>query len=104
MLQKAKQTPLIAELNACAETAYIHFKADSLQTRFSYYKRDFAKYKSQALDVLSAEGEIAKRLLQLYAGNAAIGFEASNHYFYNERNLVEKILQTQLLIDELKTM
>ena len=35
----------------------------------------------------------AKELLALVREDARIGFEASNHYFYTERNLVEKIVR-----------
>ena len=104
LIAQAEETPLIKELKDYAEAAYIHFKADSLQTQFSYYKRDFSTYKTQALDVLREEEEITKRLLVLSAHNPTIGFEASNHYYYNERNLIEKILQTQLLEEELKVL
>ena len=104
ILDEAEETPLIKELKACAEGAYIHFKADSLQTQFSYYKRNLSAYRLQALGVLSEEGEITKRLLHLSAENPAIGFEASNHYYYNERNLIEKILQTDVLKDELRKL
>ena len=53
ILSTAKETPLVKELKECAEGAYIHFKADGLQTQFAYYKRDFANYKTQALSVLA---------------------------------------------------
>jgi hypothetical protein len=68
-----------------------------LQTKFSYYKRDIDTWKSEAFALLDEEEDIAKRLLSLIGEMPAIGFETSNHYFYNDRNLVEKILQTQLL-------
>ena len=32
---------------------------------------------------------------QLMREDAKIGFEASNHYFYTERNLMEKILRME---------
>jgi hypothetical protein len=92
ILSKARQTPLVAELLAYAETAYIHFKADSLQTQFSYYKRDLTKHKAGALAVLQEEATITQRLLKLYAEYPTIGFEASNHYYYTDRNLIEKLL------------
>ena len=90
--------------NAKASTAYIHFKADLLQTKFSYYKRDLAKYKTEIAELIAQEREITERLLVLAGENPAIGFEASNHYFYNDRTLTEKILETYALEEKLKNV
>jgi hypothetical protein len=94
----------IKELAAYAEAAYIHFKSDLLQTRFSRLKREIGANLSEIEDVLEEEKAITERLLALASQYPTIGFEAANHYFYNDRNLVEKILQTQMLEDELKRM
>ena len=91
------------EVLQCAEVAYIHFKSDLLQTQFSYYKREKEKNKHALAEILDMEKELAERLLIVAAKNPAVGFEASNHYFYNERNLIEKILQTNILKYELLT-
>ena len=60
--------------------------------------------KTELAQILSDEKQITKRLLVLATEFPTIGFEASNHYFYNDRNLVEKILQTEMLEEELKTV
>ena len=91
------------EVLLCAEVAYIHFKSDLLQTQFAYYKRAKEKNKRALVGILQAERELTERLLILAESNPAVGFEASNHYFYNERNLIEKILQTNILEYELLT-
>ncbi len=103
-LNALPQSVLIKEMQECAETAYIHFKADLLQTKFSYYKRDLANCKAEIADLITQEREITQRLLVLAAGNPAIGFEASNHYYYNDRTLTEKILETYALEEELKNV
>lgn len=97
ILSKTGDSRLLRELKICAETAYIHFKADYLQTKFSHHKRDLQTHSEEILSILQEEEEIAARLLVLSAEMPAIGFETSNHYFYTDRNLIEKILQTQLL-------
>lgn len=89
------------ELAEVAEVAYIHFKSDLLQTQFSYYKREKEKNKRVLVEILQAEKELTERLLVLTAKNPAVGYEASNHYYYNERNLMEKILQTDILKEDL---
>lgn len=103
-MEKAGQTSLVKELKAYAETAYIHFKADYLQTRYAYCKRDLQANKAELAQILSDEKQITARLLDLATDYPTIGFEASNHYYYNDRNLVEKILQTEMLDEELKTV
>lgn len=89
----------VKELSDCAEVAYLHFQSDLLQTQFSYHKR--AKNNEALMEILQREKEGAERLLALATRRGAVGFEASNHYFYNERNLIEKILQINLLKQEL---
>ena len=78
-----------------AETAYLHFQADVLQTKFSYFKRDIEKYKSEITELLREEKECIVRLLAILAERPAVGYETSNHYFYNESNLTEKILNIE---------
>ena len=89
-LEKAEETPLLSEMKVCAKTAYCHFKSDYLQTKFSYAKRE-KDVQAQML-MLGEELENAKELLRLLYQDAKVGFEASNHYFYTERNLIEKII------------
>ena len=102
LLSQTNDMPLLKELKICAETAYIHFKSDYLQTKFSHHKRDIEVYKEEILAILSEEEEITKRLISFLPQMPAIGFETSNHYFYNERNLAEKILQTKMLKHDLQ--
>ncbi len=47
--------------------------------------------------LLSVEASNTERLLSLLYQDAKVGYEASNHYFYNERNLLEKLLNIQKL-------
>ena len=91
----------LTELTAYAETAYIHFKADCLQTEFSHLKRNLEANKGRIREILQEEKEITERLLLLASKYPAVGFEASNHYYYNERNLIEKILQTNKLKEKI---
>lgn len=99
MLQTLEKTDAVRDLEIYAQTAYVHFKADLLQTQFSYYKRDRARYTAELATILEEETAITKTLISLSAQNPYVGYEASNHYFYNERNLLEKLLNLQSLID-----
>lgn len=80
------------ELKIYAKGAYCHFKADYLQTEFSYLKRNLALNSEKIKLVIQNEMQNAQNLLSLIYQNACIGFEASNHYYYTDRNLIEKIL------------
>ena len=52
--------------------------------------------------VIAQEKENTENLLSLLYTNACVGFEASNHYFYTDRSLIEKILLTLILWEELE--
>ena len=55
-------------------------------------------------DTAAAEEEFAntKRLITLSAEDPSIGYEASNHYLYNENTLLEKLLSLDRLFTENK--
>jgi hypothetical protein len=54
------------------------------------------------LEVIQAERETAKRLIQLMAKDSRVGYEASNHYFYTQNTLKEKVLNLNALEAELR--
>lgn len=98
MLSSLRGNPLIEELALFARVALLHFRADLVHTRYAYAKRDIAGNRAMLFDLLREEREIAEELLTLSAQSSLIGYETSNHYFYTERNLIEKLIQ----LDELE--
>ena len=94
-LSGAEKSPKTEELLRYARVAYCHFKSDMLQTRFSLCKRSCDK--GGMVLCLREEKENAKMLLSLMRIDPKIGYEASNHYFYTERNLLEKIVRMEKL-------
>ncbi|MDY2880672.1 MAG: hypothetical protein SOT34_07035 [Candidatus Borkfalkiaceae bacterium] len=78
-----------------AKAAYLHFKSDLLQTEFSRCKRDVPGNAAEIRRILKEEEEIVFRLLGIVGKAPAVGFETSNHYFYTERNLAEKIVNVR---------
>lgn len=88
----------VRELARFAQAAYAHFCSDYLQTKFAYYRRNKTENRAELLEVVGKEQDNARRLLGLLYADSRIGFEASNHYFYTDRNLIEKIL----LMDDLR--
>lgn len=94
-LSKIPNSSLIEEMEICAKTAYCHFKSDYLQTKFSLLKR--SENKEEIVELLTAEYENTEVLLSLLYQDAKVGYEASNHYFYNERTLIEKLINIHKL-------
>ena len=96
VLSGLPQTKEVAELVRYAKASYGHFKADLLQTKFAKYKRDGDCEGMKACAVM--EKANAESMLALIREDGRIAYEASNHYFYTERNLVEKILRMNQFI------
>ena len=46
-------------------------------------------------ECVKAEAKNATVLLKELRADAKVGFEASNHYVYTERNLIEKIIRME---------
>ncbi len=90
--------PLIEELTLFARVALLHFRADLIHTRYAHAKRDLEKNRERLLALLNEEREVTAELLALAEQSPLIGYETSNHYFYTERNLIEKLVQ----MDELE--
>ena len=100
MLAKVPEGPLVSEILRYARVAYLHFDTDRLQTRFALYKQ--TQDAEGMLSCVLSERENASMLLELMRSDAKIGYEASNHYFYTERNLLEKILRMDVFAKELQ--
>lgn len=102
VLKNGKKTPLVEELCVNSEAAYLHFKSAVNHTKYAVYKRDILKNKEALLALFADERETAARLMPLVAKDSRVGFEASNHYFYTQNNLIEKILNLDILSQKLK--
>ncbi len=92
-LTSLPRTPQIEEITRYAEVGYLHYLSDLSQTEFAIAKR-YGDKETMRKCVLR-ERTTAERLLDLMREDAKIGFEASNHYFYTERNLLEKMLRME---------
>ncbi|MHC4874563.1 MAG: hypothetical protein ACYTFY_22140 [Planctomycetota bacterium] len=76
-----------------AEAAYCHFRSTYLQIRFIRL-RD-SNNLNDINEVIDEEIELAKTLLNIVRKDSRIGFEASNHYYYSENSLREKVLNCE---------
>lgn len=78
------------EITQMAEACYCLFKSSLDQIRF-IRARDEGRA-ADALAAARAELATAGRMLTLMNKNAAIGYEAANHYYFSKGQLAEKIL------------
>ncbi len=86
-----------SETAIMAEATYCLFKSSLNQTRFirARNERNFAGAVVEAQNEL----EIAKKMLELMNKNAAIGYEAANHYYFSRGQIAEKIVNCHHIID-----
>ena len=93
----AEKKSRYADLLSVAEACSCHFFSTWLQIVFTQHrkKRDF----SGMTAALQGELAQAELLLKICRKDSRIGFEASNHYYYNENTLLEKIFNCRHLIN-----
>ena len=84
------------ELCRVAEAAFCHFQSTYLQICF--VRRRNAGDKAGMVAALREESMVTRRLITLLREDSRIGFEASNHYYYNENSLIEKLLNCRRLL------
>ena len=86
------------EFISCAKAAYIHFKSALNLSKFSKYKFNLKANRETLKDCLESELIITKELYKLVGKDAKIGFEMTNHYYYNENVLLEKIINLNSIL------
>ena len=87
-----------------AKVAENHFRADILHTRFALCKRQLPESKAEMRTILAEEKELCLELITLLPRSTMIGYETANHYFYTERDIIEKIVQLDGLKKELEEL
>ena len=85
------ETALMARGAACIFRSCLH------QIRF-IRARDEGRF-SDAADIAEAELAVAKEMLSLMNKNAALGYEASSHYYFSKGQLTEKILNCHYIME-----
>lgn len=86
-----------SETTVMARATYCLFKSSLNQIRFIRARNE----ERFADAVIEAENElnIAKQMLALMNKNAAIGYEAANHYYFSKGQIAEKIVNCHYIID-----
>ena len=86
-----------SEGSVMAKAAYRIFKSSLDQLRF-IRARNEGRY-ADAVSEAENELENAKAMLSLMNKNAAIGYEAANHYYFSKGQLAEKIINCNYIIE-----
>lgn len=85
-----------ADLSSVAEASYCHFRSTYLQVCF--VRRRAAGDTAALRKIVLEEEELALRLLRLLRADSRLGFEASNHYYYTQNSLLEKVFNCRRLL------
>ena len=83
-----------------ARATYCLFKSTLDQIKF-IRARDEGRY-ADAIAAAKREIETARLMLEQMNVNAAIGYEAANHYYFSKGQLVEKIVNCHYVVDVLE--
>lgn len=87
------------DLMNVAEAAYCHFRSSYLQIRFIRLRdlNDRGRFYEEAALLLDEEIALATTLRDICRRDSRIGYEASNHYYYTDTTLMEKVLNCEYL-------
>jgi hypothetical protein len=89
---------------AIALPCYHHFRSTANQIEF-YLLRDSGETgpaRERMKAIARDEMELARRQFAVARDHSAIGYEASNHYFYTPLDLVEKTLNCRAVLRRLE--
>ena len=99
------------EMEHYATAAYCHFRSTCLQIRFVRLRNELLATQDNELcstnlrrclkNIVIEEMSLAKKLHKLIMLDSKIGFEASNHYYYTVRDLREKVLNCEYILQNL---
>lgn len=91
------------QLKRCALAFSLILRGARNIARFSYLKRDLKTNAKEILSVIKDEKKCTENLYKLMGKDAKIGFEATNHYFYTRRSLLEKLINLEIIEKEMQS-
>jgi hypothetical protein len=95
-----------------AETCYLHSKSTANQIRFFRLRDELAlahgekrkKLAKEMVEIAEEEMRLARRQYGIAREDSRIAYEATCHYFYRPLDLLEKVLNCQETIQQLRTV
>ncbi len=103
-LEGAQSTDAAKELLLFAKIARNHFMADVVHTKYVLAKRRLPASKDEMRTLIAENRALCLELLELVAQSTLACYETANHYFYTERDIIEKLIQLDGLEKELENM
>lgn len=91
----------LAELTRIAMVSYCHFRSAYLQSLFIFVRDRLSAgpaRNARMRSILRGELALTRTLLTAISQDSRIGFEAANHYLYDESALREKIIQCNWML------
>lgn len=101
LLEGEKGGAAFEEFVRMARACLCHFSSTLNQIRF-VRARDGKAGRETLLSILTAERKATLEMMALRAQDSRLGFEASNHYYYGQRELMEKLLNLSQVSEQLK--
>ena len=95
---------LAREILLFAKVAGNHFRSSIVHTKYVLAKRKLPESKDEMRAVIAEERALCEELIELLPQSTMIAYETSNHYFYTERDIIEKLVQLDGLEKELDNM
>ena len=93
--------PTLNDLHRIATAAWCHFRSTYLQISFVRRRARPQEHIATLNDIVDEEIQLAKTLLSLVRQDSRIGFEASNHYYYTQNDLIEKVINCECIRQQL---
>lgn len=91
----------IQELLLYTKVSLMHFTYDLYHTEYSHLKRNLEENKAEILSLLKKMRKLTVNALKYASIDSKIAFETSNHYFYVQNNLLEKLVNIDNVIEQL---
>ena len=90
-----------SEFKDCAYVGYALFKSTYNQIRFTRARNECPDNALEIMmDAAAGEKELAAMVYQIMRRNPSIGYEAANHYYFNQTMLLEKIVNCDYLLEK----
>ena len=90
-----------SELRLGVNGALLQYEAALNHVEFTIEKKAGFPNKEKALEILDREYDCVRRLYSLISSDARMGFEATQHYYYNENTLLLKLINLTVIREKI---
>ncbi|MBO5714198.1 MAG: hypothetical protein J6R83_02105 [Clostridia bacterium] len=91
----------IQELLLYTKVSLLHFTYDLYHTEYSYLKRNVNENKEEIISLLKKMRKLTVNAIKYASLDSKISYETSNHYFYVQNNLLEKLVNIDNVLERL---